>query len=312
MHFYRKIRIQWGCREIIKQVKTYHSLKLVADIYKVHMQKLILKEKSAYIVFVISHYYLQRLKRKWGERRTVESRVRLTLRNVFTSIANCTYDQVVIDNKSILTQYLVQWQWKDQARSLISNMLNQIKFVLRNAHENHQMNQKRRQIFSKDIWDEEWARMLRILDGSGSDAKQKKLWGMITKTSHDKKGILVDTYCFRQSIENKIEFMTWFIEDQDTRLTFDEDHPDTLSEANCKRSSYQSLIAGYRTLLEHFDRFLDKGVDKHNFKDRKPKSRKSNKSPQKKQQPPKTKSIELEQSNDKRKNGSNKKKAAAK
>ena len=65
--------------------------------------------------------------------------------------------------------------------------------------------------------------------------------------------------------------MNWFIEDQDTRLMFDQDHPDTLSEANRKYGSYQSLVVGYQSLLEYFDRFLDKGVDKYNFKERKPK-----------------------------------------
>ena len=58
-------------------------------------------------------------------------------------------------------------------------------------------------------------------------------------------------------------------------------HTDTLDCCNLKLSNYPQMIEVYKSFVELLDKFLDKGVNKHNFKERIIK-RKVSKSTQKK------------------------------
>ena len=98
--------------------------------------------------------------------------------------------------------------------------------------------------------------------------KNEKLWKSIAALKDEKKSFILETYWYRQKLQNKIAFMKWYLKEQDHLKEVSQ----SIEDHHQDYETYQNILDAYESLLGEIDEFLDRGVDKYKFKESKKKS----------------------------------------
>ena len=123
-----------------------------------------------------------------------------------------------------------------------------------------------------ELWQREQVKMCEILKDKHPSAaertKNEKLWKSIAALKDEKKSFILETYWYRQKLQNKIGFMKWFLSEQEHMKQV----AHTIENYHQDYDKYVDIMDAYQNLLSEIDAFLDKGVDKYKFKEIKKKS----------------------------------------
>lgn len=119
------------------------------------------------------------------------------------------------------------------------------------------------------MWNENYMHLSNILVSKGN-AAQRALFGDINKLKTDPlhKIYIIDLFYYRQKLDSKLKFATWYRKITDEKLAMNE-----IEEVTEKYKSYGYQIKIFTQIIEMIDTFLAKNLSKHKFKEKKGKTK---------------------------------------
>ena len=126
----------------------------------------------------------------------------------------------------------------------------------------HNIGKLRILALKEEIWDKQRMKLCKSITSSKNE-KHQKLWQQIAKIDPLVKDFMIEAYNYRMKIFNKIEFLKWYIDDQDYLHKQQEDSPTFLFEP--KYYSYKRKIDDFSLHLKDIDEFMIRHVEKYSF-----------------------------------------------